>query len=361
MQRLRRALTWGLTGCVGLTTLAGCQATNKPEATPVDRVVEAPPAPPPKAAEPEPPPPPAAAATHSSTNGDAIALVNGTAISRSAWVNLLIESHGLRVLDGLILLNAAKQRATQMGLTVSTQDIQAEHDKAVQRLASPPGSEEGPTLDAAAARKLLNEFLRAKNISRPEWQMRMEQRAYLSKIAEAEVGRMEITDDMLRQQYERTRGEKVQIRYIRLGSLAAVTRAKALLAEKKDFELVARQMSEHEWTAANGGLMPPFSRNDPGIPPLIREAAFKMKPGEVSTALQEQNAYHLIRLERRIPAGIMSFELADKKALRASLTADLVRQRQEDLEGELFRSAVTDIRDPRLRAQFEQEHGAMRR
>ena len=105
----------------------------------------------------------------------------------------------------------------------------------------------------------------------------------------------------------------------------------------------------------------PFTRSDPGIPPLIRETAFGLKEGEVSTAIHEQNTYHLIKLERRFPASDVGYENVSKDKLRKSLLDRLTRIRQDALEGELFQSAAVDIRDPALRAAFVQKHRGERK
>jgi parvulin-like peptidyl-prolyl isomerase len=270
-------------------------------------------------------------------------------------VDLLIESHGLGILEHLILLNAARRRAAEMSLKVTRQDIDAAHEDALRRLATPMGGPQTGRLDERTAERLLQGFLAAKNISQREWDLRMEQRAYLAKIAGAEVAKMEVTEQMLRQEYERAYGEKVQVRHIQLGSLVEVTRIRALLAEK-GFELIARQHSENEFTAAHGGLMPPFTRNDPDIPPLICEMAFGLEVGQVSPAIQEQGRYHLIRLERRFPASDVGFENVDKDALRKRLLDRLTDQWQVALEGELFRSAAVDIRHKALSRQFREKH-----
>jgi len=290
---------------------------------------------------------------------DVLAVVDGEPIYRSAMLDLLMECHGEKMLEALILLTAARQKAASMSLTVTPADIKAAHEDALRRLATPFINPDQPPLDRGATERLLREFLTAKNISPREWDIRMEQRAIIAKIAAAEVARTPITEEMLRSRYEQDHGEKVQVRHIQLSSLAQVTRARALLAGK-DFELVARQMSENELTASQGGLIPPFTRNDSTIPPLMREAAFNLRVGEVSTAIQELGHYQLIKVERRFPAGSVRFENADKGELRARVVDQLARQRAEDLEGELFRNAAVDVRDAKLGARFREKNRSSR-
>ena len=362
----RRRLVAGLGAFVVWISTVGCAQQTQPGGTPIERVWESP-------GNEEPSTPVAHSGSQSAQStptdepgatsrpeasipmNDILVVVNGEAIRRSTVVNLLMECHGLSMVESLVLLTAAKQKAAAMSLTVTPADVKAAHEDALRQLATPVVGQERPPLDRSAAERLLREFLAAKNISQREWDIRMEQRAIIRKIAEAEIARTPITDEMLRSQYEQDYGDKVQIRHIQLGSLAEVTRAKALLTEK-DFELVAREMSTNEFTASQGGLMPPFTRNDPGVPPLLRETAFSLKVGEVSTAIHEQNRYQLIKLERRFPASSVGFENADKDKLRASVRDRLTRLRMDDLEAELFRGAAVDIRDKNLNSQFREKH-----
>jgi len=59
---------------------------------------------------------PAGPATSQPSPADTpIAVVNGQVISRGQFMNLLVASHGLRILEYLIHLNTARQRAAQPG------------------------------------------------------------------------------------------------------------------------------------------------------------------------------------------------------------------------------------------------------
>lgn len=281
-----------------------------------------------------------------------IAVVNGQPIERGRLITLLVETHGLPVLEQLILLMAAEQRASELGLTVTEADVKAAHEDALRRISQPLGSEGAP-LDRPAAERLLGEFLAAKNLSLSEWNLRIRQRAVIRKIAAADVAKTPITEPMLREEYVLAFGERVQIRHIQVSSLSAVARVKAALENGGDFAAVAREFSENQITGASGGLMPPFTRSERDVPPLIRETAFRMQPGEVSAAVQVDNWYHLIKLERRFPPSGVSFEHTNREALEKRLRERLTQQRQETLEVELFRSAAVDIHDAELSRQFK--------
>lgn len=372
----RSMLGWMCLAGVVAGVLPGCAANDSPAGTPVERLWESPkPVASPQPAGPAAPVAPALsgnqpAASQPETNRlEIIAVINGIPITRANMADELIRSHGLGLLEQMIVLVAARQRAGEMGLKVTQADIAAAYEDALRRMAAPLGSSEELPLDRQAAEKLLQEFLLIKNISRSQWDRRMEQQAWLHKIAVAEAARMPVSESMLREQYALEYAERVQIRHIQVSSLAAVQRVREALgmaasqaqtdahhSAGQDFELVARKMSENQITAARGGLMPPFTRNDPGVPPLLREAAFSMEVGQISPALNESNWYHIIRLERRFPASEVGFQNVDQSVLKAHLLERLTAQRQQALEAELFRAATVDVRDIDLRQQFRSKH-----
>jgi parvulin-like peptidyl-prolyl isomerase len=299
--------------------------------------------------------------TDSASNAETIAVIDGKRVSRSAFAEILIDAHGMQLLEQVILLTAAEQRADALGITVTQADIDAAHDQAIERLSTPVINPNDEPLSADQAEALLQQFLRAKNISRTEWQMRLKQRAIIRAIAEHEIADVTITEDMLKAQYERNYGEKVQFRHIQVASLAEATRVRARLMAGKDFELVAREMSENPVTAARGGLARPITRSDPDVTPVLKEAAFKLPVGEISEAVRDGSRYHIIRVERRFPASDVSFENVNHSKLRLEIRDQLTQQRMQELEPELFRSASVKINDNQLRAQFREQYPALLR
>ena len=102
--------------------------------------------------------------------------------------------------------------------------------------------------------------------------------------------------------------------------------------------------------------MPAFTRHDGAVPPLVRERAFAMKPGETSEPLREGAYYHIIQIERTFPASSVGFENVDRDKLHQGLVDRLVHQRTEALDAELFQTARIDIRDRSLSRQFREKH-----
>ncbi|NLX13144.1 MAG: hypothetical protein GXY44_05730 [Phycisphaerales bacterium] len=300
---------------------------------------------------------PATATDHEPPADAIVAKVGGKPIYRSQLTELLIHSHGLKILEQLILLQLARQRAADLSLSITPADVATEHENALQRIATPIVRPDTPPLDRPAAQRQLEQILRAKNISTREWDLRMETLALLRKIAVAETEQMQISEAMLREQYNLDYAERIQVRHIQLSSLEAARNIRTLLASGKDFELLARQFSENPLTADQGGLLPPFTRHDPAVSPLIREAAFQLQEGAISTTIHEGGVYQILRLERRFPASQVSFEQADPQTLRQRFLDRLIRLRQDELQQELLDTAAISVLDPELNSQYQREHG----
>lgn len=61
----------------------------------------------------------------------------------------------------------------------------------------------------------------------------------------------------------------------------------------ENFEELAKEYSEDPGTAANGGNLGPFSKGM--MVPEFEEAAFDLKPGEISEPVKTQYGYHIIK------------------------------------------------------------------
>jgi peptidyl-prolyl cis-trans isomerase C len=90
----------------------------------------------------------------------------------------------------------------------------------------------------------------------------------------------------------------------------------------EDFAKLAREGSEDPGSAREGGRLPEFDRSRMVKP--FADAAFALKPAELSGLVETQFGYHIIKLHKRIPAEHLAFD-----AVRERLRGYIVRQRQE--------------------------------
>jgi peptidyl-prolyl cis-trans isomerase D len=110
--------------------------------------------------------------------------------------------------------------------------------------------------------------------------------------------------------------------------------ADKLLAELKagkDFAELARSASDDKASAVNGGSLGTFSRGSMVKP--FEDAAFKLKPGELSDIVETTFGYHIIKVEEHTEPGVRSFEDAVaevKEGLRAAKAKQLAYEKAMD-------------------------------
>jgi peptidyl-prolyl cis-trans isomerase C len=101
------------------------------------------------------------------------------------------------------------------------------------------------------------------------------------------------------------------------------------LRKGADFAKLAREDSEDPGSAKEGGKLPPFVRGQMVKP--FDEAAFALKPGELSNVVESQFGYHIIKLHKRLPAEHVGFD-----AVRGKLHEFLVQQKREQAMARLI-------------------------
>jgi peptidyl-prolyl cis-trans isomerase D len=84
-----------------------------------------------------------------------------------------------------------------------------------------------------------------------------------------------------------------------------------------DFATVAQKSSEDKGSAANGGSLGCFTRNK--MVPEFENAAFELKPGELSDIVKTQYGYHIIRVDKRMEPTTKPLD-AVREAIRGTLT-----------------------------------------
>jgi len=283
-------------------------------------------------------------------DGDAFVIVNGRPITRQQVEDTLMEAHGLSITQQLIVLELAKQETKRRGLEVTPADIDAEFQHSLDQMLPQTDAENAVSKDNQL--QALRIVLEQKNISMVEFMIGMERNAHLRKAVRQEL---RINETTLREEFARTHGEKVVVRHIQisLSDSAALNRALDLLSQEKDFAEVARQLSQTPEAAARGGEMAPFTFADKQIPPALREAAFALRPGEVSAPIRVERRFHILKLERRIPPQNVRFEDV-RDEVEGRLLERVVPRQMGQLAQGLFQNAKIRILDPNVRKEYEE-------
>ncbi len=275
----------------------------------------------------------------------AIATVNGRALPYDAWINLMKRSHGLSAFQQILAMELARQGAEAKGITLTQMELAAAYRQEVADIAGPE------TQDPAEANRIVQAVLARRGVGMDEFRLAAYRNAYLRRVAEPliEPG---ITEDALKVEFDRLYGTKVQVRHIQVSDSASLGKVLEALQAGQDFADLARRFSQNLDSAADGGLLPPFSRLDPNVPAELREAAFGLEEGQVSGAVRIDGWTQILKLEKRLPAGPMDYEKVAGE-VRRSLKDQLVRQKMQELLRNMLQSASIQVYDGELGKQFE--------
>jgi len=230
----------------------------------------------------------------------AIAIVNGEQITRAQLNSILLSWYGATALEEMINTRLLEQEAKRRGITVTDKEI-ADQIASLRK--------NTPDLDAQ---------LRQSGVNKAHLNNKLRITLLLRKLIPQKPDL--IPDDDL---------DEVQIRSIVVlfkpsQSQDEATRNEAeardkidrIAAEIKgglDFVEAARKYSEDPLTSSRGGEMEPFTRRS-GPTKEIEDAAFAMKPGEISLPIKASYGYHLIKLEsRKLGRELPSEEKARRK------------------------------------------------
>ncbi|QOV91430.1 peptidylprolyl isomerase [Humisphaera borealis] len=285
----------------------------------------------------------------------------------------LIEAHGLNMLLVVVQLELAKGLAERAGIRVTEADISAERDATLTKLFS-ENDERLDTMIAAAksAKKtekveqlekqklsdrdlLLKQFLEQQRISPSELDLVLTTNVYLRKVAEPQVAN-QIKEEDVRREFAIRFNEQIKARHIQLKRPQDTTEVLRRLKEGQPFEQVARDLSTNPTTAALGGELPPFGREDARLPQNFKDVAFSLKDGQVSDVVEWEGSYHIIKAEHRIQPRVVKFEDVApglRRDLTERVTQAVVTRIRADI-GQVARTAMK-INDPELERQFKQK------
>ncbi|MBC8106674.1 MAG: peptidylprolyl isomerase [Anaerolineae bacterium] len=315
--------------------------------------------------------------TPANSGDDVIAVVGNTNITRRQLEKPLVEAYGLNMLAKVAQLELAKQEAKARSLNVTPTDVTNETERYLATLFNEEKDRDlhllNVELEKAEAAKnkiraeqirndirkernmLLEQLLQQQKVSRTDFNIVMETNTNLRALAESVLKAQGPPDDeALRKAFNHLYGEKAVVRDIQVADLKEATEVKRRLSAGDAFEVVAREMSRHPPSAALGGELQPFSRDTPDFPTLFKDVAFALKIGEVSDATLIGDAYHIIKLEQRIPPKLLKFEDV-KNSVREFLVARQLEVTVQGLRASLQRDVVTSLKinEPVLKEQYD--------
>lgn len=338
---MRRAVT-----VLTIAALAACSrtapASAKPQAAPAPNAASAQSAPPPQAAAPQ---TPSVAKPVPAQLPEVVARVNGESITGKDLDNAVRAIAGRAgpvppderdrvyrgVLDDMIGYRLIIQEAKARKIAVADADVDAQ---IAQIRAQFPN--EAQFQQALTAQKTTLEAVR--NDTRDEMSA--------SKLVETEVGSKiavkpeAVTDFYSKNQEKFQQGPRVRASHILIGipqnadaatKQQAKTKAEALLNDLKagkDFAEAAKTNSQDPGSAPNGGDLGYFEQGQ--MVPPFEQAAFALKPGEMSDVVETPFGYHIIKVADKQNSRVVPLEEA-KAQIEEYLT-----QQNRHAQTELF-------------------------
>jgi peptidyl-prolyl cis-trans isomerase C len=261
------------------------------------------------------------------------------------------------------VLSLAASLAAAETKTLATVDGQSITDQDVNEALSDigPGLPQG--LDEAGKRKYALDYLidlklvakkgfAEKVDADPDFQRKLEY--YRDKLAMEEVlgkaAKVADTDKAEHEAYDAAAKaqppeEEIHARHILLPTEAAAKAALARVKAGEDFAKVATELSKDP--AGKGGDLGWFTKDR--MVPEFAEAAFKLKPGEVSEPVKSQFGWHIIKVEGERMKTFPPFEQVKEQAshfVQQKAQADLVQHLRKDAKVERFDEAPAKAATP---------------
>lgn len=248
-----------------------------------------------------------------SQGADVVARVGSSVVTMEQLTRPLIDEYGLNLALGLLQRNLALELLRNAGMELTDEDVAAQRQETLSKMFAEAAPEDYEAY--------LDQLLQKQGANEAQFDLIVRTNAALKKLSEPLV-QEKLTPELIDQAYRVQYGEKARVKHVQFSSLQDVAEAQRRLAAGEPFEDVARAMSTNAVTAGKGGDVPPFPRNSKALPTAFVEAAFALKPGEVSGPVSADK-YHLIKLEELITPELVKFEDV-KDAVRQALHDEML-------------------------------------
>ena len=225
-----------------------------------------------------------------------------------------------RAVESLVAVSLMRIHMREMEIAVSETDVEAQLRQMAQRFPSPEAFQKALTDQGqteASLRNTIRETMRMQKVideaskdAAPVTEADLEKFYADNPDRFALPERVRLAHILLQIPPNATTAQKVEIRKKLEGIRVEIA------AEIITFEDAAAKYSEDAKTAAKGGEMGLVTRGN--LPKSFADAVFSTKPGTVSSSIESQSGYHILKILELLPAGQAALEEA-KPALRQAL------------------------------------------
>ena len=262
-----------------------------------------------------------------------VATVNGKPLTRDQLAALAVGVYGTQLLETLISQEVVRQEAVKQGLSVTQDEVATYTKKRAQEqldeMARKMGAKDAADLTSRAGKSPDSLDVLRKNaeaVLRPFIGSQLLGRKLMAR-------NIQVPDADLRAEFERRYGAKAKVLQIVVRNKADAEEIIRKLKMGADFGQLARDVSLDAVSRRAGGEMPPLSRGSP-----LGDAAFGLKPGEISDVVATPDGFHVIKLRELLSAADVKFESVKDK-LRQEIMDRLIAEQREKWADDLLGKA----------------------
>lgn len=224
---------------------------------------------------------------------EVVATVDGTEIEQDALYEQMVKTSGAEALDIMISNEIIRQEAEKADIEITQEELDAELAEYEEQYGGAEGlaaALEGSGLTKEDLEEEMKNFLRIEKLIGPE---------------------IEITDEAIETYFKENKEALGQSATVEASHILTETKEQAeevaqKLADGEDFAELAAEYSVDTANAENGGELGSFGKGE--MAPEFEEAAFAMKPGEVSDPVQTDFGYHIIKVTDKTEASEATLE-----------------------------------------------------
>lgn len=254
-----------------------------------------------------------------------VAVVSGVKITEAEFNERLMEAAGRDVLRDMIDRELLRQAATEAGIEITEEELNAEIEKAKQEI----GGEEA-----------FGQWLAGREITEERWREHVRFALLTRKLALKDV---KYTDADLKKFFEENKQAFAHPATVSISEIVVASKEDAdeVMAELKkegaSFGDIARRYSLSP-TRDAGGERPEMPIDQIPIP-AIRQAAQSLPIGEVSAPMEAEGQWYIMKVRDRKPARPASFE-ADRETIEEQYQLQNARPLQEILKEQIAKANV---------------------